>query len=109
MTDSQSLWHVDSARALTLAPSGKARRLAVEQGRVWLTVSGTADEPARDQWLEAGEVLTLEPRQTAVVEGWPAADFTLLTPPQASAKASARRPGLLGRRFAGGFGHALFA
>jgi hypothetical protein len=95
MTDSQSLWHVDSARALTLSPSGRARRLAVEQGRVWLTVTGTAERPAEDRWLEAGEALTLEPCQTAVVEGWPSADFALLTPPQASAR---RTSGLLGRR-----------
>lgn len=96
MTDSQSLWHLDSTRALTLAPSGKARRLAVEQGRVWLTVSGTEDQPAQDQWLEAGQALTLEPCQTAVVEAWPSADFALLTPPQATV--STRRTGLFARR-----------
>ena len=75
MTDAQSVWHLDGGRALTLAGGPEARRLAVAQGRVWLTLSGTADEPAKDQWLQAGEALALAPGQSAVLEGWPAARF----------------------------------
>ncbi|WP_422018412.1 DUF2917 domain-containing protein [Roseateles sp.] len=97
MTDAQSVWHLDGGRALTLAGGPEARRLAVAQGRVWLTLSGTADEPAKDQWLQAGEALALAPGQSAVLEGWPAADFELLVPPTS---APARRS-FLGRRFFG--------
>lgn len=95
MSDAQSVWHLDGGRALTLAGGGESRRLAVARGRVWLTLSGTADEPAEDQWLEAGQAVALAPGQTAVLEGWPAADFELLVPP---ASAAASR-GFLGRRF----------
>jgi hypothetical protein len=98
MSDAQSIWHLDGGRALTLAGGAEARRLAVARGRVWLTVSGTADEPAEDQWLEAGETVALAPGQTAVLEAWPAAEFELLVPP-ASAAADAGR---LGRRLFGG-------
>ncbi|MCY4755387.1 DUF2917 domain-containing protein [Pelomonas aquatica] len=98
MSDAQSTWHLDGGRAMTLAGSGEARRLAVARGRVWLTLSGTAEAPAEDQWLEAGEALALAPGQTAVLEGWPAADFQLLLPPVSAAAGR----GLLGRRFFGG-------
>ncbi|WP_082580119.1 DUF2917 domain-containing protein [Pelomonas sp. Root1444] len=97
MSDAQSVWHLDGGRALTLAGSAEARRLAVAQGRVWLTLSGTADQPAEDQWLQAGEAVALAPGQTAVLEGWPAADFEVLVPPVSTASR-----GLLGRRFFGG-------
>ncbi|MDR7298462.1 ferric-dicitrate binding protein FerR (iron transport regulator) [Pelomonas aquatica] len=97
MSDAQSVWHLDGGRALTLSGSAEARRLAVAQGRVWLTLSGTADQPAEDQWLQAGEAVALAPGQTAVLEGWPAADFELLVPPVSTANR-----GLLGRRFFGG-------
>jgi len=97
MTDAQSVWHLDGGRAMTLAGGAEARRLSVARGRVWLTVSGTADEPAKDQWLEAGEAMALAPGQTAVLEGWPAADFELLVPPTSAA---ANR-GFFGRRFFG--------
>ena len=97
MTDAQSVWHLDGGRAMTLAGGAEARRLSVARGRVWLTVSGTADEPAKDQWLEAGEAMALAPGQTAVLEGWPAADFELLVPPTSTA---ANR-GFFGRRFFG--------
>ena len=93
MSDAQSVWHLDGGRAMTLAGGAEARRLSVARGRVWLTLSGTADEPAKDQWLEAGEAMALAPGQTAVLEGWPAADFELLVPPT-----SAPRRGFLGGR-----------
>ena len=98
MSDAQSVWHLDSGRAMTLAGGAEARRLAVARGRVWLTLSGTADQPAEDKWLQAGEALALAPGQTAVLEGWPAADFELLVPPTS---ATANR-GFLGGRFFGG-------
>lgn len=97
MSDAQSTWHLDGGRALTLAGGAEARRLSVARGRVWLTVSGTVDRPAEDCWLEAGQAVALAPGQTAVLEGWPAADFELLLPP---GSASAGR-GLLGRRLLG--------
>lgn len=96
MSDAQSTWHLDGGRALTLAGGAEARRLAVACGRVWLTLSGTADEPAQDHWLEAGQAIALAPGQTAVLEGWPAADFELLVPP---ASAATGRGPLLGSRF----------
>lgn len=98
MSDAQSTWHLDGGRALTLAGAAEARRLAVARGRVWLTLSGTAEEPAEDQWLEAGQAIALAPGQTAVLEGWPAADFELLVPPASAAPSR----GLLGRRLFGG-------
>jgi len=98
MSDAQSVWHLDGGRAMTLAGGAESRRLAVARGRVWLTLSGTADEPAEDKWLEVGDAVALAPGQTAVLEGWPAADFELLVPP---VSASASR-GFLGRRFFGG-------
>ncbi|MFN3862227.1 MAG: DUF2917 domain-containing protein [Roseateles sp.] len=99
MSDAQSTWHLVGGRALTLSGGAEARRLAVRGGRVWLTLSGSTDAPAQDQWLEAGQSVALAPGQTAVLEGWPAADFELLVPP---ASAAAGRGGfLLGRRLLG--------
>ena len=98
MTEAQSTWHLDGGRALTLAGAAEARRLSVARGRVWLTLSGTTDEPAEDTWLAAGESVALEPGQAAVLEGWPAADFQVLVAPAASAPGGR---GLLGRRLLG--------
>ncbi|MFG6467780.1 DUF2917 domain-containing protein [Roseateles sp. BYS87W] len=98
MSDAQSVWHLTRGRALTLAGAAEARRLAVARGRVWLTLAGTADAPAQDCWLEAGEAVALAPGQAAVLEGWPAAEFELLVPP---ASAPAGR-GLFGGRRLGG-------
>ncbi|RTL39425.1 MAG: DUF2917 domain-containing protein [Burkholderiales bacterium] len=95
MSDAQSTWHLDGGRALTLAAGAEARRLSVARGRVWLTLSGTTDQPAEDTWLEAGQAVALAPGQVAVLEGWPAADFELLVPPTAVAS----RPARAGRRF----------
>ena len=63
-------------QALTLAAMGAPRRLVVTSGRLWLTVSGGAD----DHWLRAGEGLTLAAGQEAVAEAWPEATFQLLQP-----------------------------
>jgi hypothetical protein len=97
MSDAQSVWHLDGGRALTLAGSAEARRLAVARGRVWLTLSGTADQPAEDQGLQAGEAVALAPGQTAVLEGWPAADFEVLVPPVSTASRGLLGGWLLGR------------
>jgi len=97
MSDAQSVWHLDGGRAMTLAGGAEARRLSVARGRVWLTLSGTADEPAEDKWLQAGDAVALAAGQTAVLEGWPAAEFELLVPP---CSASASR-GLFGSRLFG--------
>ncbi|MCE4554151.1 DUF2917 domain-containing protein [Pelomonas cellulosilytica] len=72
-------------QALTLAAGRTPRRLVVTCGRLWLTVGGSAD----DHWLLAGDGLTLEAGQPAVVEGWPEAAFHLLHP-----VAQRRAPGL---------------
>lgn len=98
MSDAQSTWHLDGGRAVTLAGGAEARRVAVRCGRLWLTLSGTADAPAEDQWLEAGQAVALAPGQTAVLEGWPAADFELLVPPDSTPP----RRRALGRRLLGG-------
>jgi ferric-dicitrate binding protein FerR (iron transport regulator) len=90
MSDAQSTWHLDGGRALTLAAGAEARRLSVARGRVWLTLSGTTEQPAEDTWLEAGQAVALAPGQTAVLEGWPAADFEVLVPPTAGASRAAR-------------------
>ncbi|MGQ3095194.1 MAG: DUF2917 domain-containing protein [Roseateles sp.] len=63
-------------QALTLAAARAPRRLVVTSGRLWLTVSGRAE----DLWLRAGEGATLAAGQAAVVEAWPAAAFQLLHP-----------------------------
>lgn len=102
MSDAQSTWHLDGGRALTLAGAREARRLAVARGRVWLTLSGTAEAPAEDCWLEAGEAVALAPGQSAVLEGWPAADFELLLPPASASGLAGAGRGLLGRRLLGG-------
>ncbi|MDR7332588.1 DUF2917 domain-containing protein [Roseateles asaccharophilus] len=99
MSDAQSTWHLDGGRALTLAGGAEARRLAVACGRVWLTLSGTTEQPAQDHWLEAGQTIALAPGQTAVLEGWPAADFELLVPPTST---PTRGRFLLGGRLLGG-------
>lgn len=65
-----------AGQALTLAATRAPRRLVVTGGRLWLTVSGSAD----DHWLQAGEGLTLAAGQEVVLEGWPEAAFQLLQP-----------------------------
>lgn len=95
MNDAQSTWHLGDGRALTLAAGTEPRRVAVACGRLWLTVSGTVDAPAQDTWLEAGQAVALAPGQSAVLEGWPAADFAVLVPPAAGSLAPTSR----GRRW----------
>ncbi len=77
-------------QALTLAALRMPRRLVVTRGRLWLTLSGGAD----DHWLSASEGLTLAAGQEAVVEAWPEASFQLLQPaPRRRAEAKLARDG----------------
>jgi hypothetical protein len=69
------------ARPLEIGPG--SRWLRVTEGRLWLTVPGTADEPAQDVWLESGDGVALPAGAQAVLEAWPSAQFQLLVPPDA--------------------------
>lgn len=75
------LWRLDSRRAQRLAATPALRWLAVEQGRVWLTRSQRALQPAEDVWLSAGERLPLPPGSDWVAEGWPEARVVVLQAP----------------------------
>ncbi len=79
-------------QALTLAAARGPRRLVVTHGRLWLTLGGGGD----DQWLSAGEGMTLAAGREAVVEGWPTAAFQLLQPAPRGAALRARRFTLAG-------------
>ena len=76
-----------AGQALTLAAARAPRRLAVTGGRLWLTISGGAD----DHWLQAGEGLTVAAGQEIVAEGWPQAEFQLLQPAPRRAEARPAR------------------
>jgi hypothetical protein len=80
---------LNPGQALTLAATCGPRRLVVTGGRLWLTVTGGAD----DHWLRAGEGLTLAAGQQVVVEAWPQATFQLLQPatPRREARPAAGR------------------
>ena len=94
MSEAQALWILAAGEALSLPLSTGPRELSVAQGRVWLTVPGSAGAPAQDQWLEAGQTARLAAGSRAVVEGWPDAQFLLLVPPAAGLqrKAGSIRP-----------------
>jgi hypothetical protein len=70
-------------RQLTTGPG--ERWLRVVEGRAWLTLPGSLDEPAEDLWLESGEGVVLPEGSELLIEGWPSARFQLLVPPQACA------------------------
>jgi len=78
--------------ASTLVVGPAPRVLQVVEGRLWLTTSGTADDAALDLWLLPGESVEIDAGAEVVMEGWPAARFTLLVPP-----ASAHREGWAAR------------
>lgn len=91
MTDRCFTTQLGAGQALTLAATRSARRLVVTQGRLWVTLTGSA----ADHWLSAGDGLTLPAGTQAVAEAWPEASFQLLQPavPRSSpARASARLP-----------------
>ncbi len=91
MTDRCFTTQLGAGQALTLAATRSARRLVVTQGRMWVTLTGSA----ADHWLSAGDGLTLPAGAQAVAEAWPQASFQLLQPAvprPARRAASARLP-----------------
>ncbi|MCR5884037.1 DUF2917 domain-containing protein [Rhizobacter sp. J219] len=76
-------WALPEGQALRLDIGPGARELRVTRGRLWLTREGSADEPAEDLWLTAGDTLALESGSEWVVEGWGETGFQLLVPPRA--------------------------
>ena len=87
-------WALPAGQALRLDIGPGPRELRVTQGRVWLTREGSADEPAEDLWLSAGDTLALDSGSEWVIEGWGhdgnETRFQLLVPPRAC-RAFARR------------------
>ena len=86
-----SIWSLPARTSRTLRVGPGARVLQVEDGRLWLTTSGTAAEAATDLWLEAGESVELGDGLEVVMEAWPAARYQLMVPPSACRADSPRR------------------
>ena len=78
-----AVWALAKGTSTTLAVGPAPRVLQVVEGRLWLTTPGTADDAALDLWLMPGESVELDAGAEVVMEGWPAARFTLLVPPAA--------------------------
>ena len=78
-----ALWPLRPGEALRLDIGPGERELHVTEGRVWLTREGSTLAPAEDIWLTAGDSVTLASGSEWVLEGWGAARFQLLVPPQA--------------------------
>jgi hypothetical protein len=97
MKEQRFTTRLGAGQALSLPVARGPRRLVVTRGRLWLTVTGGAD----DHWLHAGEGVTLGAGQQAVVEAWPQAEFQILQPvPRHGAARPAvglRWPGLAGQ------------
>jgi hypothetical protein len=87
-------WHVGRGQALRLPAVGRARWLRVVDGEVWLTASGTPDDPAGDCWLRRDGLALLPAHRAVVLEGHPRASFQLLEP--ATAQLSGASPGASG-------------
>jgi hypothetical protein len=88
-----SIWSLPAKTSQTLHVGPGARVLQVQEGRLWLTTSGNADEAATDLWLEAGESVELADGLEVVMEAWPAARYQLMVPPSAcKAGSPARSP-----------------
>ncbi|MDT8999659.1 DUF2917 domain-containing protein [Paucibacter sp. APW11] len=83
MSQSQALWNLGRAEALSLQVGPGPRELQVTSGRLWLTQRGSTKAPATDIWMEAGDTLALPSGTQLVLEAWPAASFQLLVPPAA--------------------------
>ncbi len=81
LQEQQALWRLAPGEVLSLPIGPGARELSVSQGRLWLTGQGSAQAPAQDIWLQAGDSLHLASGSQWVVEAWPAAAFQLLVPP----------------------------
>jgi hypothetical protein len=82
--ESDTHWTLPEGAALRLEAAPAARVLSVAAGRVWLTRSGAGEAAASDVWLAAGESTRLAPDDEVVLEGWPAARFTVLESPAAA-------------------------
>jgi Protein of unknown function (DUF2917) len=76
-------WAVAPGAALRLSIGPGERELNVTEGRLWLTREGTAQSPAEDIWLQAGDSIALDSGSQWVAEGWGQARFQLLVPPRA--------------------------
>ena len=89
MTKSQqsesAAWTLAPGQVRTLTTGPGERLLRVVEGRVWMTLPGSVDEPAEDLWLESGDSAVLPEGSHLLLEGWPSARFQLLVPPQACA------------------------
>jgi len=83
-----ALWSVGEGQVRTLRIGPGTRVLRVTAGPLWLTVSGTPDDPPQDLWLQDGDAVVLDSGSEIVVEGWPTASFQLIVPPQACSAAS---------------------
>jgi hypothetical protein len=81
-------WHVGRGQALRLPAVGRARWLRVVDGEVWLTASGTPDDPPGDCWLRRDALALLPAHRAVVLEGHPQASFQLLEPADASLSAA---------------------
>jgi hypothetical protein len=81
-----ALWAMAPGEAFRLSVGPGERDLHVAQGRLWLTREGSAQSPAEDIWLDAGETLSLATGSEWVVEGWGDTRFQLLVPPRACAR-----------------------
>ena len=78
-----SIWSLPARTSRTLRVGPGPRVLQVQDGRLWLTTSGTDDEAATDLWLEAGESVELGDGLEVVMEAWPTARYQLMVPPSA--------------------------
>jgi len=91
LQSSQALWEISEGEALSLTIGPGQRELSVAEGRLWLTLQGSAKQPAQDIWLDPGQSVQLASGSRVVVEAWPAAQFQLLVPPAACAQLQRQR------------------
>jgi hypothetical protein len=63
-----SIWSLPARIRGRLRVGPGPRVLQVQDGRLWLTTSGNADEAATDLWLEAGESVELADGLEVVME-----------------------------------------
>jgi len=89
-----SIWSLPARASRTLRVGPGPRVLQVQDGRLWLTTSGNADEAATDLWLEAGESVELADGLEVVMEAWPTAHYRLMVPPSACRAGERQRSAL---------------
>lgn len=93
-----ALWTVEDGEAMRLDIGPGPRELQVTEGRLWLTREGSAQRPAEDLWLAAGDTLALESGSDWVIEAWGVSRFQLLVPPSACARLAQRISASVSRR-----------